>query len=52
MMKKTKKAINKMNTNHVISKNNKVFIKSRSNEWFPINFQWIPIVKLNETMNH
>tara|TARA_R110002050_G_scaffold233063_2_gene368752 strand:- start:21836 stop:21988 length:153 start_codon:yes stop_codon:yes gene_type:complete len=48
---KIKKLSDKMNAVHVISKDNKVFIKSETNEWYPINFQWIPIVKLNKIMN-
>ena len=44
-------------TKHVFSENNQVFIKNNEgftpknvNEevWFPINFQWIPVVKLQE----
>ncbi len=39
-------------TIQVYAKNNHVFVKSKvkSNEdqWFPINFQWMPIVKLQE----
>lgn len=48
-----KRTFNTLNSLHVISKNNSVFIKSKTNEdeWHPINFQWIPVVKLNETMN-
>ena len=53
-----KKAIN---TLHVYSKENQVFIKTKQQHsstkkvkennldtWSPINFQWIPIVKLQE----
>lgn len=39
-------------TVHVFSKNNQVFIKNKTNidedQWFPIIFQWMPIVKLQE----
>jgi len=34
-------------TKQVFSKNNQVFMKNSEN-WNPINFQWIPIVKLQE----
>ncbi|MFI1773717.1 hypothetical protein [Thalassobellus citreus] len=47
---KIKTLSDKINSVHVISKNNKVFVKSEANEWFPINFQWIPITKLNDAM--
>ncbi|WP_158655085.1 hypothetical protein [Flavivirga eckloniae] len=48
-----KKKTNGMNSQYVHSKNNKVFIKidKESSEWYPINFQWIPIVELNKNMN-
>jgi len=26
--------------------------KTESDEWFPINFQWIPIIHLNQNLNH
>ena len=49
-----------INSKHVFAKNNQVFIKNevgfssnkseKINEeaWSPINFQWIPIMKLQE----
>jgi len=49
-----------INSKHVFAKNNQVFIKNevgfssnkseKINEvaWRPINFQWIPIMKLQE----
>lgn len=47
------KKMNGMNALYVHSKNNKVYLKSNDepNEWYPINFQWIPIIKLNKNMN-
>jgi len=40
---------------HVYSKDNKVFMKENScgekEKWYPINFQWIPIVVLSNDMN-
>lgn len=49
-------------TQRVFSENNQVYLKKdtdgsfikdkRNNEWFPINFQWIPIVELNNNFNH
>ena len=48
-----KKKSNRMNSQYVHSKNNKVYqkIDNETNKWYPINFQWIPVVKLNENMN-
>ncbi len=53
---------NVIDTQHVFSKNNQVYLKkdtneatlidNNNNEWFPINFQWIPIVELNNNFNH
>ncbi|WP_168796642.1 hypothetical protein [Cognatitamlana onchidii] len=45
---------NALNAIHVVSKNNTVYIKSSNNcsEWYAINFQWIPVNKLEETLNH
>ena len=42
-----------INTQYVFSEKNQVSIKTNdnNNEWYPINFQWIPIKKLNENMN-
>ncbi len=42
-----------INTNHVyFDKNeNKVLLKEKDEKWYPINFQWIPIVKLNNELN-
>ncbi|MDO5971440.1 hypothetical protein Q4Q35_16660 [Flavivirga aquimarina] len=44
---------NHMNSQYVHSKNNKVYLKvdNESDEWYPINFQWISIVELNKNMN-
>ena len=38
---------------HVYSdkKQNKVYLKKNKEEWFPINFQWIPVVQLNNELN-
>lgn len=49
-------------TRHVFTENNQVFLKHDSienmqianknkEEWHPINFQWIPVIKLNENLN-
>jgi hypothetical protein len=49
-----KTSINKpINTNHVYfdKKNNKMFLKEKDEIWFPINFQWIPVVTLNNELN-
>ena len=49
---KAKKSNGIMNTKFVFSKNNQVTLKnSIDKEWYPINFQWIPIIKLNQVMN-
>jgi hypothetical protein len=41
-----------LNSQFVFSENNQVLINCRTNEeeWSPINFQWIPIVKLRKKM--
>lgn len=46
-----------INTRHVYSENDQVFLKKETNtnrfmeeEWFPINFQWIPVLQLQELM--
>jgi len=38
---------------HVYSdkKQNKVYLKKNNEKWFPINFQWIPVIKLNNELN-
>jgi hypothetical protein len=43
---------NTIKTKHVYSekKQNIVFLKKNNEEWFPINFQWIPVVKLNNEL--
>ncbi len=48
-----KKKTNSKNTRYVHSKNNKVYLKidNETNEWYPINFQWIPIIELNKNLN-
>ncbi len=40
-------------TRYVFSEKDQVSIKmnTSSDEWYPINFQWIPIQKLNDSMN-
>jgi len=44
---------NTIKTKHVFSdkKQNKVYLKKNNETWSPINFQWIPIVKLNNKLN-
>ncbi len=47
-------------TRHVFIENDQVFLKrtladtqmnsSENEEWFPINFQWTPILKLHQNM--
>lgn len=32
-------------------KQNTVYFKQNNEEWFPINFQWIPVIKLNNELN-
>lgn len=39
-----------LNSQFVFSENNQVLINRNNEEWFPINFQWIPIVKLRKNM--
>ncbi|NMH89549.1 hypothetical protein [Flavivirga algicola] len=48
-----KKKTNGMNSQYVHTKNNKVYLKidHEINEWYPINFQWIPVIELNKNMN-
>ncbi len=42
----------KLNAQFVFSNDNQVLINSSNNreEWYPINFQWIPVIKLHESM--
>lgn len=47
----------KIKTKHVYTKNNIVFLKNNASnksiefiEWYPINFQWIPIIKLQNNL--
>ncbi|MDD7885722.1 hypothetical protein [Flavivirga sp. 57AJ16] len=49
-----KKKTNRINSQYVHSKNNKVYLKAdnETNEWYPINFQWIPIIALNKNMSN
>ncbi len=49
-----KKKTNSLNSLYVHSHNNKVFLKidNEANEWYPINFQWIPVMELHKEMNH
>ncbi|WP_303317591.1 hypothetical protein Q4Q34_16880 [Flavivirga abyssicola] len=49
----SKKKSNRMNALYVHSKDSKVYLKTdnEANEWYPINFQWIPIIDLNKNMN-
>lgn len=44
---KSKKVVTNLNSLRVTSKNNQVFIKKdlNTNNWYPVNFQWVPIVK-------
>jgi len=53
-MKKKYTSIEK--TKYVFSKDNSVFMKENSEgekeKWYPINFQWIPIVTLSNDMNN
>jgi len=44
---------NTITTKHVYSdqKQNTVFMKKNNETWTPINFQWIPVVKLNNQLN-
>ena len=39
-------------TKHVYSdkKENTVYLKQKNEKWFPINFQWIPTIKLNNEL--
>ncbi|MEC3908145.1 hypothetical protein VOI54_14030 [Tamlana sp. 2201CG12-4] len=50
---KNQKNSKKLNAIRVVSKNNQVFVKSNTelNEWYPINFQWIPVIQLNKSLN-
>ena len=43
----------RINTQFVFVEENQVLINSDRNEdqWVPINFQWIPVIKLNKIMN-
>lgn len=40
--------------NQVYQKNASISSKeaTESAEWFPINFQWIPVLQLNRNLNH
>ncbi|MET2984793.1 hypothetical protein [Aureibaculum conchae] len=42
-----------LNTQYVFSYNNQVSIKIDKNidKWYPINFQWVPILELKHDMN-
>ena len=44
---------NTIKTKHVYSekKQNTIYLKQKNEKWFPINFQWIPGVKLNNELN-
>jgi len=44
---------NSIKAKHVYSekKQNTVYLKQNNKTWFPINFQWIPVVKLNNELN-
>ncbi len=49
-------------TQHVFAENDQVYLKennknkkqsdSARDEWFPINFQWIPILQLHRKLKH
>ncbi len=45
--------IDKINSQYVFAENNKVLLRidAEANTWYPINFQWIPVIKLNKSMN-
>jgi len=49
----SKKRINSIKTNLVYSGNthNTVYLKVNNEKWFPINFQWIPVINLNNELN-
>jgi hypothetical protein len=49
---KTKKWSNTINTIHVVSKKDKVYMKDhlKTDTWYPINFQWIPLVRLQQNI--
>ncbi len=42
-------------TEHAFSKKTKVFMKENGHgekeKWYPINFHWIPVVRLNKDLN-
>ncbi|MEO9891119.1 hypothetical protein [Aurantibacter sp.] len=46
-------------TKHVFNHKNQVFLKGNSEEtalnendtWYPINFQWIPVLQLKESLH-
>lgn len=40
-----------LNSHHVVTKKNTVFIKTETDEWYPINFQWISVVNLQNEMS-
>lgn len=45
-------------TKHVFAENNQVYLRksdtqnTNTDEWFPINFQWISDVELKKNMKH
>lgn len=53
---------NAIHTQAVFFDNNQVYLKkntsigskeaTESAEWFPVNFQWIPVVQLSKNLNH
>ena len=48
-----KGSIESIKTKQVYSEKNQktVYLKKTNQEWFPINFQWIPVIKLNNELN-
>lgn len=44
---------NPIKIKHVYSEKNQntIYLKQKNETWFPINFQWIPVVKLNNELN-
>lgn len=42
-----------LKTKHVYfdNKKNIVYLKKNHEKWFPINFQWVPIIQLNHELN-
>src|SRR5210317_1429668 len=45
------KKINKIKNVYSQKNQNTVYLKKNDNKWSPINFQWIPVMKLNTELN-